>query len=238
MPTTDAPPGLLRERAYTELKRLIIHGEFAQTPFLSERMLARRLGMSNTPIRSAVERLAHEGILAIGPQRGIVVRELTNAEVADHLELREALEPFIVRKVAERATAAQVAELYDNLTQYERSLAAGDIPGFITLDGQFHLLLARFSANAEAERVLRQMQDRIHSMILRISRHLPVRLHESLAEHRQIVDCLAVGDGRGAARVMLDHLNAARRVLVAGDVVPAGQILHDGMTAATPPGWF
>jgi GntR family transcriptional regulator, rspAB operon transcriptional repressor len=218
--TVEAGGGLLRERAYDELKGLILRGEFAQTPFLSERMLARQLGMSNTPVRSAVERLALEGIVSIGPQRGIVVRELTNEEVANHIELREALEPFIVRKVAERATPEQLAELYENLTEYERCLAAGDVPRFITLDGQFHLLLARFSANAEAERVLQQMQNRIHGMILRISRHLPVRLTESLREHRQIVDCLAAGDGRAAARWMLQHLNAARRVLVSANSGP------------------
>jgi len=217
MAMMDAPAGLMRERAYAELKRRILLGEFAQTPFLSERMLARHLGMSNTPVRSAVERLAHEGILSIGPQRGISVRELTNEEVAHHIELREALEPFIVRKVAERANRAAIDQLYENLGRYEASLAEGDIPGFITLDGEFHLLLARFSENSEAERVLQQMQDRIHGMILRISRHLPDRLIESLAEHRQIVDCLAEGDARGASRVMQQHLDAARRVLVPGE---------------------
>ena len=220
----DSGSGLLRERAYHELKRRILLGELEQTPFLSERGLARELGMSNTPVRSAVERLALEGIVTIGPQRGIVVRELTTQEIVDHVELREALEPFLMRKLAGNLTPSQISELEANLRDYERSLSAGDVPRFITLDGDFHMLLAEFSGNAEAERVLRQLRDRIHGVILRISRHVPTRLTESIREHRELFQLLIAGDGRAAAKVMQLHLQAARKALAPETVRPKARV--------------
>lgn len=205
--------GLLRERAYRELRQLILDGEFERIDFLSERMLARRLGMSNTPIRSAVERLQCEGIVAIGPQRGITVREPSAREMIDHIEVREALEPFIASKIAGRLTLPQQRELTANVDAYEQSLVTGDMRRLISLDGDFHLLLAKFSGNAEYERMLRQLRDRIQGVIVRISRHVPERMAESVAEHRAIAGCIIEGDRRGAAKQMARHLDAARRAL-------------------------
>ena len=72
---------LLKEQAYDELKALILAGEFATGSFLSERALADRLGMSKTPIRTALERLEQERFITISPQQGVVVRELTLQEI-------------------------------------------------------------------------------------------------------------------------------------------------------------
>src|SRR5213080_3141617 len=69
--------GLLKERAYAEIKQRILSGAFAPGTFLSERQLALQLQMSKTPIRAATERLEQEGFLTISPQQGIVVHDLS-----------------------------------------------------------------------------------------------------------------------------------------------------------------
>lgn len=214
--SVHARGGLLRERAYTELKKLILTGQLAKTPFLSSRKLAEQLGMSNTPVRSAVERLETEGLLSIGPQRGIVLNELTTQEIVDHFELRQSLETLVVRKLAGRVGPDQVAELRANVESHQASLDAGDIEQYIARDGDFHLLLAEFSGNADVERVLRQLRDRIYRVVLRVIEHVPGRMRETIDEHRQIVELIEAGDASRASEVMTNHLRAGFKALVPG----------------------
>src|ERR1700742_2672191 len=82
---------LMKERAYDSLKQLILTETFEPGAFLSERQLAVRLKMSKTPVKAALERLESEGFIAVSPQQGIVVQDLTLEEIADHFEVREAL---------------------------------------------------------------------------------------------------------------------------------------------------
>jgi DNA-binding GntR family transcriptional regulator len=185
-------------------------------PFVSERGLAKTLGMSNTPVRSAVERLELEGMLSIGPQRGIRVRELSSEEIVDHFEIRHALETLVLRKLAGRLTTEQTDALYQNIAAHEASLLAGDIQQYITLDGDFHLLLAEFSGNSDVERVLRQLRDRIFRVIMRVIEHFPQRLRDGLEEHRQILDLLVEGDAKLATKLMTQHLGRGLKSLVPG----------------------
>jgi len=208
--------GLLRDRAYSDLKKLILSGELAKTAFLSTRSLAKRLEMSLSPVRSAVERLETEGLLSIGPQRGIVVNELTTTEIADHFEIRQALETLVVRKLAGRLSAEQAGELNANVDAHQASLETGDIEQYITLDGNFHLLLAEFSGNADVERVLRQLRDRIFRVVLRVIEHVPGRMRDSIDEHRQIVNLLTEGNATRAANVMTQHLLGGLKAIVPG----------------------
>src|SRR5262245_19915412 len=100
--------GLLKERAYAEIKRRIVRGDYNAQTFLAERQLADGLGMSKTPVRAALERLEQEGLVTISPQQGIIVRDLSVHEIADQYEMRIALETYVARTVAGRLTPAQV----------------------------------------------------------------------------------------------------------------------------------
>ncbi len=211
----DAPrSGLLRDRAYFELKDLILRGQLAQTPFLSTRTLAKELKMSLSPVRSAIERLETEGLLSIGAQRGIVVNELTTAEIVDHFEIRQALETLVVRKLAGRLSPEHIQELRSKLAAHDAALMAQDIEQYIARDSEFHLLLAEFAGNADVERVLRQLRDRIFRIVLRVIEHSPQRMRESIDEHHLIVDFLESGDADQATSVMVRHLESGLKSLV------------------------
>lgn len=206
--------GLLRERAYAKLKSWILSGQLEQSPFLSTRGLAEELGMSLSPVRSAVERLEHEGLLSIGPQRGIVVNDLTTGEIVDHFEIRHALEALVVRKLARRISRDQVEQLRGNVASYEQHLRSNDIEAFIACDNEFHLLMAEFAGNADIERVLRQLRDRIFRIVKRVIAHVPQRMLASVNEHRQLVDVLEQGQAEKAATILSEHLLHGLRTLV------------------------
>jgi DNA-binding GntR family transcriptional regulator len=195
--------GLLRERAYQNLKEMLVTGKLAGEPFLSERKLAKRLGMSNTPVRSAIERLEAEGLIAISPQQGIVVRDV-----------REALEPFVLRRLAGRLTPAQRARLETCLQQQAQCAQSNDLVELIRRDSEFHLLFCEFLGNAEILRTMSQLRDKIHRVVAKIVQHNPDRLKQSCGEHRQIFEAVAQGDAQLAASLMLEHLARGRKTLL------------------------
>jgi DNA-binding GntR family transcriptional regulator len=213
----DAPRVLLKDRALGELKRLIQTGAFPPGAFLSERRLADQLGMSKTPIRSALEQLEGLGLVAVSPQQGILVRELSLPETVELFELRLAVEPFVAgRLAARRLTPDQARRLADNLAAQEAAAAAGDALRAAELDVEFHLLLAGAFGNREIVRLLSRAFDKLFRTILVISKAGAGRLAGSFLEHAGIAKAVRGGRADTAARRMDDHLRYARQFLVAG----------------------
>jgi DNA-binding GntR family transcriptional regulator len=206
--------GLLKERAYSEVKRLILDEEFAPGSFLAERQLAARLGMSKTPVRSALERLESEGFITISPQQGAVVRELSVHEIADQYEIRRALEMFVARNIAGRLTRDQVAEVRANLDAQRANLGTNDVRRAVDLDDEFHAMLVSFLGNREIVRVMDHLRDRIHRVIHRVFTRNPERVASSYAEHRAIADAVTAGDAELAAQRVEEHLRVGRDALL------------------------
>ena len=206
---------LLKDRAYSELKRLIQDVTFEPGAFLSERQLAGQLGMSKTPVKAALERLEMEGFIAVSPQQGIVVRELSVHEVADQFEIRVALESHVLRSVAGRLTDEQASVLTASIRQQKQAAKRRDVAGLVALDAEFHMLFCEFHGNREITRVMSQLQEKIHRVIGRVFQQLPERLVSSCEEHAAIVDAVLAGDADLAAQRMEEHLDYGRQFLLA-----------------------
>src|SRR5262245_45209591 len=159
-----APPeaparGLFKSRAYDEIKRMILGGELEPGAFIAERPLAARLGMSTTPVRSALQRLEVEGLLNISPQQGAVVRDFSFREITELYEIRMALEPFVARQIAGRLTPGQVDRVNANLAAQRENLERREIALCVRLDEDFHTLFSEFLDNREIARVMGQLRD-------------------------------------------------------------------------------
>ncbi len=152
---------LLKDRAYADLKVLIQSGEFPPNTFLSERQLVARLGMSKTPIRSALEHLEAQGLVVVSPQQGIVVTDLSVREITDLFDVRSAIEPFVAARLAERHVGAEgIARLDENLLLQANAASAGDALAATSLDVAFHALLAELLDNREVLRWLARCFDK------------------------------------------------------------------------------
>lgn len=205
---------LLQDRAYAEIKALIQDGSFPAGHFLSERQLAGRLKMSKTPIKNALVRLEMEGFVAISPQQGIVVREPSVQEILDILDLRSALEPYVAKRVAGALTKEQAEGLRANIAAQEGAVKSGDLGELTRLDADFHVLLCSFAGNAEIQRVMSSLREKLHRVILRVMGRTPNRPAGALAEHAAVAEALLKGRGERAATLLEKHLDFARSSLL------------------------
>ncbi|MES2735782.1 MAG: GntR family transcriptional regulator [Verrucomicrobiota bacterium] len=212
MPESSTPaPARLQSRAYAELRRLIVSGEFPPGTFLSERQLAAQLGMSKTPVHVALERLEAEGFVTISAQQGIVVRGLSVEDIVDHYELREAVESWVVRRLAGNLNPQQREQLQTNLRQQHEALEAWDMVKLMHLDEQMHYLLCSYLNNREIMSTMERLRDKIHQVILRVTETDRTRPAESTAEHVAIIQAVLDGDPDRAATLMTEHLEAGKR---------------------------
>jgi DNA-binding GntR family transcriptional regulator len=208
---------LLKDRAYAQLKDLIQSGFFAPNDFLSERQLVQRLGMSKTPIRSALEHLESQGLVAVSPQQGIVVRDLSAHEITDLFDMRAAIEPFVVSRLAGRTLARDQVDLVQaNLREQRSAAAAGDALAATRLDIAFHTLLADLLDNREISAWLARCFDKLHRSILRINRLASGRLLKSYEDHAAIAAAVLAGKETDAGQGMAEHLRYGRQFLLGG----------------------
>ena len=202
----------LKQRAYAELKRLVLLGEFAAGTVLSIRQLAARLDMSRTPVNAAIERLEADGLVTLAPQQGVVVREMSARDIINHYEIRQALEPFVVLRLAGQLNAEQLELLHDNQTRHRDAMQSREIIDLMQVDVEFHQLLCRFLGNDEIIQVMQQLCDKVQYVIRRVSDQFPQRINETYDEHRAIVGALVDNNGPRAAELAHQHLeNGLRR---------------------------
>src|SRR4051794_21404395 len=134
-------------RAALALRELILDGELRPGERVAEIPLSERIGVSRTPLRLALARLEHEGLLNSLSAGGFVVRQLTREEIADAIELRGVLEGTAARLAAERLgdgadvePLAACADAMDELVRPGKA-AAGRFERYIELNERFHALL-------------------------------------------------------------------------------------------------
>lgn len=205
----------LKEKAFIELRRLILNGELQPGEFLTERMLVELLGMSRTPIRAALERLDAEGLAKYTPNKGLIVSEMSLTQVAEFFDFRVAIESYIVRRLAERTLPPADADWFRaNLEDQRACVEANDFARFTEADAAFHRRLAAVYDNGEITKTMDRLQDKLYRTALRVLRKDVSRIRTSYEDHARIFELVASGDGAGAARLMEEHLEFGKRILM------------------------
>lgn len=208
------------QRALVALRKRILGGEFTGGTRLFEVPLAEELGISRTPVRAALSRLAEEALLDRAPGGGFVVRSFAVADVVDTIELRGVLEGTAARLAAERgvpdemmAVAREILHRIDLLF----STDLFDMEGYSVLNAQFHRHLARLSQSdvlcREIERIT-ALPFASPSAFLDDQGH-PAALVKTLSaaqdQHRQMIEAIANREGFRAESLAREHSRAARR---------------------------
>jgi DNA-binding GntR family transcriptional regulator len=200
------------EVTYQRLKRDIMEGVYTPRQRLIETDIAPLLGVSRATLRAALLRLLHEGFVEIQPNRGAQVRAFSVEEATRILQVREVLEGLAAGLAAEKATAAQLAELHDIVVEMEKTLAADDLLGHLPLVGRFHQRMIEMAGNEFIDQFLSMLRAPLIRHQFRVIL-VPGRKDESLAEHREILSYLTGRDATGAERAMRRHIAALRNSL-------------------------
>lgn len=210
------------ERTVLRLRELILTGEFGPGKRISEHPLTVRLGVSRTPIRLALERLAHEGLLEPYPTGGFIIRKFTISDIWDALEIRGLLEGGAARLASERWVDERDL---DPLRQAQSNMdALGEptvdaFPMFLELNEVFH----REIVNVAKSNMLRQSLDRHFafpfaspSALVNIRPMLPEASHLyviSQEHHHRIIEAISKRQGARAESLAREHSQLSRRNL-------------------------
>jgi GntR family transcriptional regulator, rspAB operon transcriptional repressor len=208
-PRKSSDEGKAAARAYKTLVRLIATCELAPGDAFNERDQAALLGMSRTPLREALHRLALEDLVETVPQRGIFVALLDPKEIYDNTVVREAIEAEILRRVIVNKIPIDYGQLDDLMARMEHSLEASDAIAFLEADEEFHLALAATAGNRPAFEAIRRSW--IHVSRVRYLKHQPKQdLQAALVEHRAMVTGLREGDPDRVEKAVRAHMDRSR----------------------------
>ncbi|HYD32041.1 MAG TPA: GntR family transcriptional regulator [Azospirillaceae bacterium] len=176
---------------------------------VSEKQIAEAFGVSRTPVREAVLKLADEGLIEIFPQSGTFVSRIPLDALSGASEIRKALEKTTVRLAAERATRSQIAQLHACLERQREVDAAHDEEGFHQADETFHALLAEIAGYPGFWTVTQQVKVQV-DRCRRLTLPVPGRIATVIAEHEAIVEAIASHAPDRAERSLVDHLDGLR----------------------------
>ena len=205
------------DHAYVQVRELILSGELAPGTVLPQSSLAATIGMSTTPLREALRRLAQEGLVDLDAHRDARVRPLDATEARNLLELRRTLDPMAAGLAAQRRTDDDLAAATAALEGLE---ALPDDPTRAQLEGhrRFHAAIQRASHNA----LLVEILDGLWVKTDRYRRHALAagRTEEErgarVADHRQLLDAVRAGDAAAAADLTRRHVETSLGARSAG----------------------
>lgn len=197
------------DRIYETVRRMAADFDLKPDARIKEGEMARKLGVSRTPLREALNRLVAEGYLTFQGGHGFFCRSLTPAMVLDLYEARVAIEVEAVRRSVHRAPDADIDRLRAYLDEIEPEYdRAHDPLRLLELDEAFHTRLCALSGNAEMCRLLDNLNGRIRYVrmmdlkALREGGTPPNRL----SAHRTVLDAVADRDADAAARALRLHI--------------------------------
>ncbi|GIW25006.1 GntR family transcriptional regulator [Meiothermus sp.] len=204
-------PHSVREAAYAHLRGAILAGSLLPGARISEPGLAQELGISRTPVREALQRLAQEGLVELLPGKGARVRVLSAEEVLEVYEVRALLEGEAAFLAANNATEAELNRL-ETLLQTLDALPAEDYAHQMQVDFDFHTGLVEAAHNKTLARIyadLRSSLTLVRSFQQTLSQHPKTR-----EQHRAILAALEAHNPEQAAQAARAHVRYFRDLVL------------------------
>jgi DNA-binding GntR family transcriptional regulator len=190
-----------------ELREAIVALELEPGTPLSEKDLTERFGVSRTPIREALIRLAEEGLVDIRPQSGTFVSRIPLSAIPEAVIVRQALEGALVEMAALRSDEGGSATLDRAIERQQAFAGLDDRAAFHEADEAFHETIAALSGHPGVWRTVRQAKLQI-DRCRRLTLPALGRMNQVIGEHRVIADAVRIGDAGAARAAMEAHLQA------------------------------
>ncbi|MCA1972444.1 MAG: GntR family transcriptional regulator [Caenispirillum sp.] len=208
------------DRAYKLIREGILRQHWSGGEHLREHDLAAFTGVSRTPVRDALRRLAAEGLVELTPNAGARIWEWTTEELDDIFDLRSLMEGHAASLAAARIAPAQLAELADLCDRMEAVVEASAdsqvaLVELSPLNERFHGVILEASGSRRLRLALRQVIQ-VPLVMRTFAVYSAAELRRSMSHHREIAEALAARDGVWAESVMRSHLHAGHAVMTRG----------------------
>jgi DNA-binding GntR family transcriptional regulator len=196
---------------YEVLKDRIVHNELKPQEFLNEQAICKHLGVSKTPVREALQQLEHNRLVVIIPNKGCYVAHISIDRIREIFEIRTILECAAARLTASLPDRAQLLATLKNHDSF--NIKDGEQLRHRLLSGyQIHTQIVEAVGNSYLTDYYRTILDNIVQIrVYFMSRFEVKRLHETVEEHKKILQAIADGDVDSAENAMREHL---RRSLI------------------------
>ena len=171
---------------------------------LGEERLAKVFGVSRTQIRQVIERLSHDSIVTVQPNRGAFVSSPTVDEAREVFAARRLIEPDLIRQAIRRAGPSEIRRLRDHVRSESDAREANDKRAVVRLSGEFHQLIADIAGNRFLAKTMRELEAlTCLVIILYDAPNMPACPYH---EHSDLVDAIEARDEERAASFMVEHL--------------------------------
>ena len=205
----------LKDKTYEALKRAIsemnIYVE-PEDPRLDERQLSEDLGVSRTPVREAIARLAQEGFVRVAPRKGVYVVRKTKREILEMITVWAALESMAARLITLHAPDSEIATLRSLFATFENNQVQAKIDEYSETNIRFHQALLKMSHCELLNRMTENLFIHMRSIRMRTIAE-DDRARRSIIDHMHIIEALERRDTELAERLARQHtLNLAAHV--------------------------
>ena len=223
---------LLSDRAYERIRHDIISCVLAPGAEISETQLCSQYRIGKAPVRMALNRLAHDGLVRAIPRRGYRVAPVTVKDVHDVFELRLMLEPTAARMAAGKIGAQRMRVLDEVARSSYQPGDPGSTSRFLEASKAFHVAIARATGNARLAEAIERLLDDM-TRLLHLGLGLRDRSQELSRAHRALVKALARGDGDTAERICREQIETARNMVLSA-ILTSGSVLNLALEAEEP----
>lgn len=220
---------LLTDRAYERIKHDIIACLIAPGTEISEAQLCAHYKLGKAPVRMALSRLAHDGLVRAIPRRGYMVTAVTLKDIQDVFELRLMLEPAAARMAAGRVDGQRLRMLDEACRAGYQPGDAKSISRFLDANKAFHVALAQATGNVRLANAIEQLLDEM-TRLLHLGLGLRNRSQEVQHEHHALVKALTRGDGATAERICREQIEAARSMVLSA-ILTSSSVMNLPITA-------
>ncbi len=201
------------DQLFEHLRDEIVNMAIEPGSTMSENKLAAKYGVSRTPVRETIAKLAALGFVEVRPQRGTFVSKLSISKIIEARFIREALEVAIVALCAEKATDELILECEQLIEKQRLAASKMDALSFQQLDDAFHQTFADFAQYQRAASLIQYEKahmDRVRNLGLKESGG---QYQSVLEQHVAIVDALKARDPELARAAMSSHLHLILQVI-------------------------
>ena len=194
------------DEVHRELLRRFITGQLGPGERLPEIALAAQLGVSRTPVREALRRLAGEGLVVLVPNGGARVMSPTRQELEETFEVRCELECLAARRAVKRITPAQLCLMEEQADEEDRLIHDWDVEAYVRTNTRFHLIIAEASGNSVLVEYLENMLARTFAYMVFVQNFLASERNPSVGEHQAIVEALRARNAEETERLIRYHI--------------------------------